>query len=229
MVVHFVAFILAAVGSHALSGSIVGAVEEAVSLPGGPGELRPFDMVREQFAGGGVHHVELLPVASAAGNAVGRILAVVAEIHALEGHGAVFAEGVGVQEHARLPVRRILLIEHALVLQAVVLIKIPFAVGAAHGSAHLLIVTDLLEALQQLGAERNMSKVVRSRTVLGFDPGRSLVGTVIFQPAVRVGHLGAEIVVGSGVLAGLGRLRGAGENGQSTHCCRKQSFHIIFL
>ena len=89
MIVDFVAFVFAAVGV-VLTGFVIGAVVEAVLVPGGLRELGPFNVVREEFEGFGIHKEDFLPVTAAAGNGVGHILSVMGEVAALEGHGAVF-------------------------------------------------------------------------------------------------------------------------------------------
>ncbi len=60
-------------------GLVVPAVEESFVVfgPGSAGELYPFKVVREIFAGVDVAHVPLVPVGAGSGNAVGHELAVV--------------------------------------------------------------------------------------------------------------------------------------------------------
>ena len=88
MIIDFVALVLAAVGV-VFTGLVVGAVVEAVLVPGGLRELCPFNVVFQELAALDVHHKDLFPVTSAAGDGVGHVLAVVGEEDAFEGNGAV--------------------------------------------------------------------------------------------------------------------------------------------
>ena len=198
-------------------GDAVGAVEEAVALPGRSGELGPLDVVFQQFAGLHVHYVELLPVAAAARDAVGNQAAVFVERNALEGDGAVLAELVGVEEDARLAVGGVHFVKNALVLKTVVAVDVPFAVLVAAWYAYLLIVDHLGEAGQQFAAERNLVQVMGGVLVLGGYPGGRLFRVVVFQPAVRVCHFRSEVVVNSVVFPCNGHLGCAGACGNASH------------
>ena len=114
----------------AFRGRIVGTVIEAVALPRCPRELGPLDVVVEQAARDGIHHVELLPVAAAARDAVSGIFAVVGEGKSRQCHRPVGRQFVGVEEHTGVAFvsRTIHHVEHALVLQSVVLVEIPLLV-----------------------------------------------------------------------------------------------------
>ena len=108
--------------------AVVSTVVESVAAPGGSGELGPLYMVFKQASVLHVHHENLFPVTAAAGNHVCHILAVIAEIRAFERHRAVFAESVWIQKDAGLATEFVHLVEDALILQAVILVKIPLAV-----------------------------------------------------------------------------------------------------
>ena len=210
VVVDLVDLVLAAELVAVAGGGVVGAVVEAVAAPGCSGELGPDNVVFQELTGLGVHYVDLFPVASAAGDGVCGVLAVIGEIHALEGYGAVVTELVGIKEHVRLCVRGIHFIEDTLVLEAVVAVVVPLAVLALAGNANLLIVGNLREPLEQLCAERNLLQVCVRNLVLGLNPGGGLLGSIVLKPAVRICHLGAEIIVYSIVFARHGCLGSAG-------------------
>ena len=214
MEIDFLDLVLAAVGAYTLGGSIVSAVVEPVTLPCGSGEFGPLNVVRQQLAGGGVHNIKLLPVAAASGNGVCEVLSVVAEKHSLEGHGAVIAQGIGIEHHPGLAVGAVHLVQHALVLQSVVLVEVPFTVLATHRRPDLLVIVHLLQALQQLATEAYAFEIMVGVPVLGLHPGGCLVGKVVLQPAVGIGHGSAEIIVNGRVFACLRHLRRAGSYGK---------------
>ena len=153
-----------------------------------------------------VDHVDLLPVAAAAGDGVGGILAVVREVDALQGHRTVGAQFVGVEEHAGLTAQLVHYVHHALVLQAVVLVEVPLAVTLPW-RRDLLVVGQFCQPLQQLPSEGNLLQVGVGHLVLCLHPCCCLSACVVLQPAVGIGHLRAEILVNSAVLRGLGVLQ----------------------
>ena len=57
------------------------------------------------------------------------------------------------------------------------------------------IVHDLFEVIADLVPERDLFNVVGGEGLLGLHPLAGLGGRIILQPAVGVGHLGAEIVI----------------------------------
>ena len=180
-------------GRLGVFGGVIAAVEEAVTQPLGIGELGPNDVVVEHAVFLQVLDEDLVPVTAAAGDDVGQIAAVIGEVQLLQGHGAVFAQRVGVKHHL-VVARFVILVEHALVLQTVVLEKIEFVLYL-EGSTHLLVVGEFSDALFHILAEGNLCQVVLRHLVLGIDPGLGLGAAVILEPAVGVGHLGAEVSV----------------------------------
>ena len=180
-------------GRFGILGSVIAAVEEAVAQPLGIGELGPHDVVVEHTVLLQVLDKDLVPVTAAAGDDVGQVAAVVGEIQLLQGHGAVVAQRVGVEHHLVVAVGAVL-IQHALVLQAVVLEEVEFVLDF-EGSAHLLVVSELGDALFHVLAEGNLGQVVLGDLVLGVDPCLGLGAAVVFQPAVGIRHLGAEVSV----------------------------------
>ena len=139
----------------ALHWCVIGTVVEPVALPGSTRELRPFNMVLCQLSCLQVNHEDLLPVAATARDGVGSIFAVVREIHTLQGHSAVSTQLVGIEEHAWLTAQLVHHIHHALVLQTVVLVKIPLAVTLAR-RRDPFIVRQFRQSLQQLPTEGNL-------------------------------------------------------------------------
>ena len=198
--------------------SVVGTVVKTVAAPGSPGKLGPHYMVFKQAAILHIHHENFFPVAAAAGNHIGHVLAVVREIGALESHRAVVAEGIGIQEDAGLAAEFVHLVEDALVLESVVLVEIPFAVLLVRGRAHLFVVGDFLEPREYLFAGGKLFKIGPGHFILRLDPGGSLGGSVVFQPTIWIGDLRAEVIVDSIVFARLGKFGRAGFNCNSSHC-----------
>ena len=78
-------------------------------------------MVREQLFGRHIHHVDLLPVGTAALDGVSHVFAVVRETHTAKRDSAVVRQFVRVQQHLWLAVESVLHIIHTLVLQAIIL------------------------------------------------------------------------------------------------------------
>ena len=98
------------------------------------------------------------------GDAVGDVLAVVADRHARERDRAVLGPRVRVEQHPRLAVERVLHVEHALVLQAVVLREeVPAAVLGRRRD--LLVVPQVGEALLDRLALGDRFEVTRTVTL----------------------------------------------------------------
>ena len=188
-------------------GSLVAAVEEALVVlgPGGVGELGPFQLVGQLPAGGDFHDVPDRPVAAGLGAAVGQVLAVVAEAHLAQGDRAVFRPRVGVDQDPRLGLERIGHVEHGLVLQAVVLEE-EVAAAFLHVGRVLGEVPELGQAAADRLALGDGGQVGLGELVLGLDPLGHLgrVADVVLQPAVGIGHLGAEVGVDVIDAAGFG-------------------------
>jgi len=177
--------------------AVVGGIEESVLVPRGTRELCPFDVVGEEFEGGHVLHVDLDPVGAAALDGVGHVLAVVGEADAAERHGAVVGERVGVEEDGGLAVEGLLHVNDALVLEAVVL-RVDIAPVFLRWHTIALVVNQLRQSVLECAAERDVAQVVLCDFILFLDPFRGLGGGVVFEPAVRVGDLRAEVIVGDG-------------------------------
>ena len=197
---HLVPLVLRRLG---VLGLVVGAVEESVAQPLRVGELSPNDVVVEHLASHQVVDDDLVPVAAVAGDGVGGIASVAREVEALERHCSVLAQGVGVEDHALLAVEAVLDVEHALVLQAVVLEVIDLVLHIERCS-HLGIVGELGETCLHLVAEWDFLEVGLSDFVLGLYPLSRLGGVVVLEPSVWVGDLCAEVVVNGVDGLGLG-------------------------
>ena len=200
----------------ALLWCIVGAVIKTIALPVGARELRPNDMVGEELLGLHVHHVDLFPVASASGDGVGEILAVIGEGDAFEGYGSVVAQLVWVEEHASFASELVHLVEHSLVLQTVVLIDIPLSVLLERG-IDLLVVSHLLEAFQILVALRYLGEVSVGYGVLCLYPSRSCRTGIVFERAEWIRYFFAEVFVHRIVLRGGRILQVLSHHGSGAH------------
>ena len=87
VIVNFMQLVLAAV--CALRGSIVGAVIEAVAMPGSIGEFAPDYMILKMFAALEVEYIDFGPVAAASRDGIGHIFAVLGDAGAGKCHRAV--------------------------------------------------------------------------------------------------------------------------------------------
>ena len=171
-------------------------VEEAAGVggPGDAGELAPADDVREVGPVFQVAHVEVLPVASAARDAVRGEAPVAGEAQVQHRRRAVRAEGVGV-EHGRCGgVEAGLGVEHGLVLQPAVL-PVVVALPLALGDAVAGVVPEEGEALPEALPDVPLAQEGGREGVLGLHPGHRLRGVRVLQPAVGVGDGGAVEVV----------------------------------
>ena len=214
VVVHAVEGVLGA--ELAAVGRRVAAVVEAVTDPAGAGELDPLQYVASFLASFEVHHVDLLPIAAGRVAHDGDVLVVIGGAGEAGGHGAILAQGVGVEEDAVLAVEAVADVPDALVLQAVVLADV-VAVANLPRRADLLVVEDLLVAVADGVAEGDGVEVAAGDGVLGLDPRAGLLAAVVLQPAVGVGDLGAEVGVGDVFGAGvrIGEGHGVGGSGAS--------------
>ena len=175
---------------------IIGRIIKAVTLPGGPGELCPFDMVGKQLTRLGIHYIKLLPITATSRNGIGRIFPVVREPYALECHRTVIGKAVRVKEYTLCSSQLIHHVKHTLVLQTVVLIDIP-APMSFERCAYLLIIAYFLQSLQQFSAERNLLQIGISNLILSLHPLGCCRRGVVFQPTIRVGYFHPEILINS--------------------------------
>ena len=151
-------------------------------------------MVVEHFALLHILHIYLIPVATAARNGVSHIAAIFRKVNRLQRHSAIVGEFVWVEHFTRRAIERVHFIQHALILQTIVLIEEVFTVMLER-NAHLLIVLEFHHLLFQGIAERNLRNVVLGHLVFGFHPSGGFGRIVVLQPAVRVSHLHAKILI----------------------------------
>ena len=160
----------------------------------GVGKLGPHDVVVEHLASLKVVDDDFVPVAAIAGDGVGSIAAIFREVEALEGHGAVLAQSVGVEDHARLAIELVLDVEHALVLQSVV-IEVVNLVFHIERRSHLGIVGKLGESCFHLVAEWYFLEIFLCNLVLGLYPCCCFGAVVVLEPAIGIGDFGSKVIV----------------------------------
>ena len=182
---------------NALLRSVVRTVIESFGIgrPLGSRKLHPVDPVRSQRTVGGVHHTDFDPVRTRCGDRVGAVFAVLGEGHARKGHRTVFRERIGVDEHFALPARLRGAVEHRLVPQSVVVEIIPCV--AVFGRNTLFgVVPQFGQPFADRAAERNLRQVILRHDVLGLHPRRRRLRVVVFEPAVGIGNLRPEVIIG---------------------------------
>ena len=94
--------------------------------------------------------------------------------------------------------------------------------------AYFFVVGYFLETGKEFAAGRKLFQIGVRYLVLGFYPGSRFAGGIVFEPAVRVRHLGSEIIVHCVVFARSGEFGRAGINRKSHYCHGddKFSFHV---
>ena len=179
----------------------IAAVEEAgvVRHPGDRRELREIDQVARVLAVLDITNLPLPPVRAAVRLRVRDVAAVPAGREPGQRHGRVVAPGVRVEQHVSgrlvtLLVHRLRDVDHALVLESVVVV-VEVALAALAGRAPALVVPDRAEPLFDRFAAGQRGQEWLRDFVLGSDPGRRLLAVEVFQPAVRIRDLDAEVVV----------------------------------
>src|SRR5262249_30873945 len=98
------------------------------------------------------------------------------------------------------------------VLQALVVV-VEVALAAAEGHAEALVVPELGELVLEGGARRQLLEVAEGDLILGLDPGAGLGRVEVLHPAVRIGDLGAVVVV-DGVAVPRRRVGEGGRRGR---------------
>lgn len=195
MIADFLVPVPGRVASRRLRG-VVGAVIESprIAGPRGAREFDPFDPIVRRRLVGGAQHADLRPIRTRFGEGVGAIGVVLGETHRPERHGPLRGEGVGIEKHLRLAAFDGLAEKDGLVLQSVVAKAIVEA-AMTFGNSFFRIVPQFREASADRFAEGNPRKVVLRYGILGRDPRRRRLRRIVFEPAVGVRNLGAEIVV----------------------------------
>ena len=210
-------------------GTVVGAVVEAIAIPGCAGEFSPFDMVGQKFAGSGVEHEDFGPVAAGARYGVCGVFTVAALVNACESHSAVVGQSIGVDENFRNGTDGVHAVKHALVAGAIVLVKVVLTIVFFRREAAALVIVELFEASTDILAERNITEIILCEFILCLHPFESLGGGVVLERTVCVDHLHTESLVDSAVGGGCRILQRslltAGCEDKS-HCTKLVGFHI---
>ncbi len=153
---------------------------------------------------GGFDHVQRAHLRAALRGAVGDELAIVRGVPPVERDGAVFGKLVRIDQNFVVAVNALANVEHRLVLLAVAT-RVEVIVAADLGVAQIADLEQLLHAVVQLvAAGQLVENAARVGQLLG-DPLLRLGSAAVFQPAVRVDNLVAEVVVGDRLLFGCGR------------------------
>ena len=197
----------------------IAAVEEprVVGHPGDRSELGEVDQVARVFAALHIAYLPLPPVRAAVRLGVGDVAPVAARGHPGQRHRRVLAPGVRVEQEAAgrfvaLLVHRLGHVDDALVLQPVV-VAVEVAPAALARRAPALVVPNLQQPVLDRGAAWKGGQKRLRDGVLRRHPGRRLFTVEVFEPAVRVGDLNAEVVVDLIDLTGLRVLHRAGVEG----------------
>ncbi len=179
-----------------LGGSGESGVVEALPVlrEGGAAELGPAHLVGEIPPGVDVAHPPDEPVGAGVGDRVGDEPPVVGEAHAGERHRAVLGHDVRIEEHAPVHGRVVGDVEDRLGLEPGVA-HVEVALAVLGGGGEALVVPDPGEPLADGRPLRDGGQVGVGHRVLGGDPELRVVRVVVLEPAVRVLHLGPEVVV----------------------------------
>ena len=177
-------------------GRVITRVVEALPVlgPAHAAELHPLQMIPQIRARAHVAHLPLVPVRPARRKAVSHQVPVLAQLVAGERHRAVGRKFVGVEQHARGRLQSVRHVEHALVLQAIILGE-KVAPALLERDAVALKVPQLREPLLEPHALGDLVQVMVSHLVLGRDPRLRLRRVVILQPAIRISHLRPVVIV----------------------------------
>jgi len=175
-------------------GGVVATVVEAVAAPGRAGELDPLQVVRQLAAAGHAHDLQLAPVGARRRVADHDVAVVLGETGQTGPRGAVLRERVGIEEDLGLAGQALLVVGHALVLEAVVLAE-KVVIARPERRAVAGVVHQRLQPSADGVAVGDLAQVAEGEGVLLLHPGGHGRGLVILEPAVRVGHLGAVVVV----------------------------------
>ena len=159
------------------------------------------------------------PVGTSVGGAVGQVAAAGAHLVAAGRDGAVLAQLARVERHAAVFVELARFIEDTLVPGAVV-VFIEILASLLVGHAEALVLPQLAEALVEFVPTRQFFQARQRVVIFRLDPRLDLPGIQVFQPAIGVGHPGAEIIVrliDGGRLGVIRRERGRADQGTGGH------------
>lgn len=188
-------------------------VEAAVvGLPGNAGCPRASDGVGQQLARRGLDDLQRAHLGATLRRSVGDILAVVRNVPPVESDRAVLGKLVDVEQRHVGAVHAFADVEHSLVLLAVAT-GVEVVVAADLSLEQAADFEQVLDAVMQLIAA---GKLVENAARVGEQRGDLLLGLgalAIFEPAIRVDNLAAEVFVGDRLLRGCRRL-GKGHRGR---------------
>ena len=128
------------------------------------------------------------------------------EVETFQGHRAVRAQRVGVEEYALWSSQFVHRVDDALVLQTCALRHIPLAL-TFKGSATRVVVGQLGQSLQYLLTEGDTAEEIIRYLVFSLHPCCCLCRGVVLQPTIGVSDLRAEILVYCAIFRGLGVLQ----------------------
>ncbi len=165
----------------------VAAVEKTLPIrgPRQVSKAAPIDGFGQLLAGIHLQEANPLPVAASAGGGVGQELAVPAQAKTGQGHRAVGAEGVRVQDRKGLLSRR-LAVKDGLVLQSLIFLE-EHPAPRLSGQFVLGIVPELGQAPVDFPTQGSVQKSPGLLVLLA-NPGLALGRETVFQPAVGIGH-----------------------------------------
>ena len=191
-------------------------------------------MVGKILARGHIPHFVFVPIRSARRDAVRQVAAVFRRRGHGQRHGAIFGEGVRVDEHFRLAVAH-LFVEDGLVLESVVP-EVERHVAAFEGRAEFLVIPKLGEARFNGVAVFQGFQIGEGDGVLRLDPGLGGVRVRVFQAAPRIGDLSAvEIIDHVGfrefrvLELGVALARGEGKEHEDGETHLKDNFKLLII
>ena len=190
----------------------------AVRRPRRVGKFHPLDHVRQIRRRPHIAHAPFLPVRSRHGQTIRHEISVLADLDAAQRHRAIGREFVRIEQDGRLGFERGQSVEHALILETVVLV-IEVAPAFLERHSVTLEVPQLGQTRLDRRALRNRGEIIKRDLVLRLDPRLGRGGIVILQPAIRVFHGDAVINVHlvRGGSRGVLNLRFRGDTAKQQH------------
>ncbi len=113
----------------------------------------------------------------------------------MKSYRAIVGEGVGIEENFGSAAERIHAIDHALILEAIILVIIVFPILSFRRETGLGVIVEMSEAFAYLLTERNLREIVFSHLVFSLHPFERGRSGVVFKRTVRIGHDCAEILI----------------------------------
>ena len=172
---------------------VVPAVIKPVSAPYGSGEFDPTDAVGQQVSRSELLYAKLHPIRTRFGRRKSHVTIIPRERHAGQRDRTFFRQRIRIEEYlGALPVP--LPVQNALVPQPVVF-KEKTGIAVAFRNPVLRIIPQFGQPGGDPVAFRKLRQVAAGHFVLGRHPADGFVRTVVFEPAVGIGHFGSEIIV----------------------------------